>query len=541
LSGRVCYIARADRGDRVSAIRLVGARNQEEWRAAEGGGDSFGVLVEIGDAAAWVAARAARSGVSLLVADVGGGECRWVTAPGAEPTVVAAALAQSEWGDSSSGSSWGSESVSEASVQALAPPIPAGSSGRGLLKRGTAAEEAPAGGQRLGVLAIPDVSARLLLDALDERGVSVEQAISLWHGLGMAWDPGASWVGQRSGGGTEVVATAAPVTGVVLVDPSGRLVWAWSRGGELLAAGTIRLPAQGSVAVSRSDVARLSADWLAWSMQLGVAPARVIALSPPLQGDGGDGLSSAQMGTELGKLWPGATVDLAVHEDPIGATLERLSGVDEEAPLPALDGDGRRALVMLSHRPRRVHRLMYQWAALALVVAAVAFGAVGWKAWGSARESRAEVRAARESMRDTALGAAPAGTDGLAQERANSDPRRYLADRLAARQQTLDPTGGIDPAKPILAELNAVSWVLGNEDIRIVEMMLDSGAVLITVDVPDTRTGEELVESMQSIMGSNVVEWSPQWLSGTGEGRRQLILHGRWPDPRSRRAGEGQS
>jgi hypothetical protein len=73
------------------------------------------------------------------------------------------------------------------------------------------------------------------------------------------------------------------------------------------------------------------------------------------------------------------------------------------------------------------------------------------------------------------------------------------------------------------------------------EMMLDSGGVLITVDVPDTRTGEDLVESMKSIMGSNVVEWSPQWLSGTGEGRRQLILRGRWPDPRSRRAGEGGS
>jgi hypothetical protein len=540
LSGRVCYIARADRGDRVSAIRLVGVRSHDEWRAdagRNGGGDSFGVLAQTGEAAAWIASRAGRGGVSLLVVDVGGGECRWVTAPGAEPAVVAAALAQSEWGDSSTGSTWAAESTAEASVQALSPATRTRGSGQALLKRGTAAEEPPPSGQRLGILAIPDVSARLLLDALDERGVNVEQAISLWHALAMAWDPAApAAAGSKR---EDVVATAAPVTGVVLIDPQGRLVWSWSRGGELLAGGTIRLPSTAAVAVNRADVARLSADWLAWSMQLGHAPARVVVLSPRLEGDEGESLSSAAMGSELGRLWQGATVDMAVHDDPIGATLERLSGLEEDAPPHLVDGDGRRALLTLSHRPRRVHRTMYLWAALVLVAAAVALGAIAWKAWGSASEARAAARAARDSIRETVVAAAPPA-DVVATARAESQPREYLTDQLNVRRRNLDPTGGIDPAKPILEELTALSWVLGNEDIRIVDMTLDSGAVLITVDVPDTATGEDLVSSMQSIMGSHVLEWHPRWMGGTGDGgRRQVLLTGRWPDPRARRAEGG--
>jgi hypothetical protein len=514
LSGRLCFASRSNAGDRITRVRLVSPRGEEIWNApGAAASDSLGVLGEAGQAAAWVAAHAGRNGVALLVVDVGGGECRWVTAPGAEPQVVAAAIAQAEdWGETRFASpNWAAPTLGEATVQALAPSSVAGG------RTGAVVE-----GVRVGALAISDVSARLFLDALDERGVDVERAVSLWHALSLAWDA------PRAGSlRHDVVASSPSVSAVAMVDPDGRLVWAWSRAGELLAGGVMRLPVRTGVQIARPEVGRLAADWLSWSLQLGCAPTRVVVLSPPLE-MGADALSPAQLGTELGKVWPGATVDLAVHDDPISATLLRLAGVVEDQPQPVDPEDGRQALLMLSQRPGRAHRAMYRWVALALLVGSVALGAVAIKAWRGAAAARAEAREARGSLREmVAAEALPPNADVMQQELAQETPRQFVEQRVADLRRQMNPNGGLQPAKPILAELDALSFVLGNPDFQLMDISLDDAAVLVTVQVPDTPTGEALVASIRSVSGSRVAAWQERW-QDPGEGRRSLLLMGQW-------------
>jgi hypothetical protein len=59
VSGRVCYLARADRGDRPAMIRLVGAGSDQAW-SQFASTDSLGVRRELDEAAAWLAERAGR-------------------------------------------------------------------------------------------------------------------------------------------------------------------------------------------------------------------------------------------------------------------------------------------------------------------------------------------------------------------------------------------------------------------------------------------------------------------------------------------------
>jgi hypothetical protein len=532
LSGRVCYLSRGAGGDRLAGVRLVGVRSDESWEAAGAERDAVGAMEDASAAARWVASRCGRGGVAFLCVDVGGGECAWLTAPGAEPGLVAAALMQegSAWDASGRSAAWAAPTPAEASVQALAP---AHANGHGARARGAGAgdDEGPAG-QRLAVLAIPDVSARLLVDALDERGVSVERAASLWHAVTLAWDPARA---AGAGSGREVVGTSTLLTAVVLIDPVGRLVWAWSRGGELLAAGTIRLPERreggAGAAVGAPEVGRLTADWLSWSVQLGEAPSRVVVIGPELSG--GDSLSPAMLGGSITRSWPGVSVDLAVHEDPIGATLSRLAGEDE-GPEGAAE-DGRTALLGLSHRPGRAHRALYRWTALALTLLAAGLIAVAWKAWGRAGEARARIGDADRAVARIVEETAPAPADAGQAAMVADQPRLYLKQHLDAMKQTLRPNAGMPPAKPILAELDALSYVFGIPEVEVTQIALDFGAAVVTVLVPDTATGEAIIASLKSV-GDTHVQWEEKW--GTGQARadkpnmQQIFFQGKWkPQP----------
>jgi hypothetical protein len=534
LSGRVCYLARAWGGERIASVRLVGVRGEEAWQPQ---GDAEADQSQA--AAKWVAARCGRSGVSLVCVDVGGGECGWLTAPGAEESVVAAAMAQegSPWAASRAGW-WAAPAPEETSVQALAVR----NGGAAARRRAGAGEDEGAIGQRLAVLAIPDVEARLFVDGLDERGVSVERAASLWHAMAMAWDPAGPLAqgGERDG----VVATSTVLTAVVLVDPGmagdPRLVWSWSRAGELLAAGTIRIPErreQRALAVGAPEVGRLTSDWLAWSVQLGEAPSRVICIGPETP-EGPEALSPAMLGAAITRAWPGVTVDLAVDDDPIGATLGRLAAADED---DAAADDSRRTLLTLTHRPGRAHRTMYRWIAAAVVLLALGLTAVAWKAWDQAGRHSRQAARARAAMTDVVAEAAPPSpTSDLEADAAREAPREYLRGKLETLRQTMSPDGGLEPVKPILQELEALSLVLESPGVEVTEINLDSSIAVVTVLVPDTRTGEELIESLRSVAGSSVT-WTPKWM-GRGVARgdkpnmQQLNLEGIWR-PRGEAAG----
>lgn len=528
MSGRVCYLGRADRGDTLALVRLVTVNGEETWEGPAPGEDPAEVRQRIADAAAWTAERAVRGDgprgeVAVLCVDVEGSTCAWLTAPSADTSVVAAAMAQGgEWGgDGSSSSSWMSATTTEASLQALAPPP----------DRAKRNGKPTAHAQKLAVLAVPDVSARLFIDALDDQNVYVDRAVSLWHALALAWDPAGPVAGGRMRG-ERVVASSAPVTGIVVVDPAGRMVWSWSRAGELLAAGTIRLIQDGreagaAVVVGQPESARLTADWIAWSLQLGIAPARVVCVGPETA-EGPGALTQQELGLALGKLWPGATVDLAIHDDPIGATLHRLAGMDDESAAPA---DGRAGLLDLSRRPGRAHRAVYRWASLAILAGAAALFGVAWKGFAAARTANAKSQELHEQIQEKVAALVPPKSD-LDRARVQDAPMDYLNDQISRKRAALSLPAGIATPKPLLQELETLSYVLGTKDSELDSLdLLSSGAVL-TVAVPDTKTGEDLFGALNEIQGSHL-EWRQPNFGQTGHsnhvGKPQMVtFYGKW-------------
>jgi hypothetical protein len=521
------------------SVRLVGPASDESWSPSGAIEDPGAVVSSTADAAGWVAERAMkadgpRGELSLLCVDVEGGTCGWLTSPSADSSVVAAAMAQGggEWAGAgtdaaAAGGAWAPATPNDSSVQALAAPtVKVRQPLR--FKRGVVAPRAVA--QKFAVVAVPDVDARLFVDALDERGVSVERAVSLWHAAAMAWDPAFASGPSLKG---DVVASSAPTSAVVLIDPTGRLVWAWSRAGELLAAGTIRLAQdrQGDVAevvMGMADVGRLTADWISWSVQIGVSPARVVCVGPRIGGAGGhDALSPAALGTALGKAWPGATVDLAVHDDPIGATLQRLSA--QEAALTG-DGDGRSSLVSLTARPGRAHRSMYRWGALCVVALAAAFGAVAWKslsAAGAARQKLSDAKAEAGATVIKLMKDSGTNLSAIDQATVESSPRDYLTQAITRKRQTMNPNSGLDPAKPILQELETLSYVLGVKGVEISEISLMNATVMVYVEVPDLKTGEEVKAGLDSVSNSHV-EWGAPTFSPPKNGKQGVSVNGRW-------------
>lgn len=547
MSGPVCYLARADRGGRLARVRLIraGAGDESVHDLPAEGDDALAVRTGVEAAARWIAdelARAQGAGprtLRLLVLDADGARCEWLSAPGVDEPVVAAAMAQAEGlsatadgvGSASAaptGGPWAPPTTDEWTLQALgarAAPRPA---------RTDAGDAA----QRLAVLSVPDVPARLLVDALDDMGVAVERALSLWHAAALAWDAPA----PASADGPEVVAAVAPVVGIVLIDPaSARLLWCWSRGGELQAAGSMRVPAGEDqlVRLAADDAARLATDWLAWSAQLGVAPARLVVLAPPL-GPGGDptALSAPELGAALGRAWPGASIDLAQHEDPVGATLSRLARADA-APAEAT-ADRRRSLVGLSGRPGRAHKALYRWAFVGLTAGALALAAVASQAYSAAGALRAQAAQSRRELSERIVAAAPPKS-AIEQATAQDSPASYLAELVRRERERADPTDALERPVPVLQELNAISFVLGTPDLEIRDLQFNALNVYIDLLVPDTQTADFIKEALDNSVDTSCT-WTRQISAqSAAEGKLAMTLIGEWrkrpPAPAPGRSG----
>jgi hypothetical protein len=519
----VCFLGRA--GEALSSVRLVGVRTDELWqpRTSEAS-DGDDVQVQARTAAAWIGERA--GAVGLLCVDVDGSNCSWLTLSGADPAVVAATLG----GREDDGSDWRAPDAGGASIQALAAAgstrtrrLPAGPTKNGSKR---AVRHVDFAGHRMAVLAVPDALARIVIDELDDRGVNVENASSLWHAMTLAWDP-ASPMLAGAGDDGRVVGVEAPVTGIVLVDPAGRLVWAWSRAGALLAGGVVMTSttAEGGARVGRAAVARLLADWLGWSVQLGVTPSRLVCVAPPADDatEAEDSLGPAEIGASLGRGWAGATVDMAVVEDPLGATLQRLAGMDDR-PLD----DARSSLTGLNRRPRRIHRSMYLWGALAVVLLAAGLLGVGFKAWRNAGEALARGKTVRDETREAVLqGVPPPANDDVARAIAESNPRQYIEDRIQTHMASRSVNTGLPPVRPILSELESLSFVLLNDDIELEEIQLGDSLIHVYVYVPATRVAEEIKESLESIAGDHC-DWKLSYTTTRKNDLQLVHLDGSW-------------
>jgi hypothetical protein len=526
-----CYLGRSDRGGRVVQARLVGARTDESWSNGEHLPAEAAAL-----AAEWVADRMRQGGerdaLGVLCIDVDGGACGWLTAPSTDPAVLAAAAQAGSLPGEGGGASGplAGMNPTEASLQALVVHeeprrVP-------FARRIAAASRLPEG-DRLAVLALPDVAARLFIDELDDRGVGVERVVSLWHALALAWDPGAP---QGDGGGARedrVVGASAPVSAVILYDRSGRLIWSWSRAGELLTGGTMRLVVEGAeasraVQIAKADVSRLTADWLGWSVQLGTAPSRIVVLGPRTD-DGAGILGPGALGEALIRAWPGATTDLVSLDDPIGATLARLS-----AQSGGPETDPRASLVRLTHRPSHAHRSLLRAVGLAVGAGAVALTAVAWKAW----ESAATIRRRAEEMRvSTRLEIAKEVSIPADSPFPEKDLEGEVAKLRAAREAPKD----VQPVKPILDELDTLSFVLsGIEGVEVEEYTMLDSAVSIRLSVPDTHAGEAIIQSLKEIGGSRC-EWKGQFAPASGATRLVYTLTGAWLPGRGGGGGGGDS
>ncbi|MEL6329164.1 MAG: hypothetical protein AAFR38_05845 [Planctomycetota bacterium] len=517
MSQRVCYIQRVDRGAVLTSARLLGHASDAGWTAPARSEDEP-ALETPRKLADWIASELAPSrSIDRLVLDADGTVCSWLRPPEQDPALIKAMVEQR----SGSGDALSIEESGEAgrfpdlpgeiTIEPIAPPASGGSGSLTLRRKRGGDQNGSLNGhtEPIPLLASPDAPARALIDALDARGIETQAVLSIFHALAQAWDAVASSATEHEG----FVADQRPVAATVLLDPAGRLVWAWSRGGVLLAAGSQRIGRHddsgrlvGAVTLRRGGVGRLMSEWLAWSAQLGVSPARVRLigdLSSEALFEPGFGPADAMR--ELTARWPGALAEATDEEDPIGATMDRLLGVIDrgDSPEAAREG-GRAALTGLATRRGRPHRRMYRFASVA-ALAGFALCVAGSIALDRSAESElARAESIREAQAQLVLAA------GFTESEANDlDLLGVIGDKVAAARLNSQPAG-LRPPPPVLEELENLSFVAqSSEDIRLERMGVTELGAEFRAVVPDTAAFEQLSETLFNIAGFNLIWENP--------------------------------
>jgi len=448
-------------------MRLVGDGGDgvdERWRTAVAGADDDVKGPErlasvVRQAAGWTAEKLGRTHrLGAVVIGIDDSICARVSAPSPVREVVAAALDQRQ-------REWSSE-LSASSVQALAPPA----SNR-LSKAARKVDAPSAVSNRLTVLEGRDGRVRLWLDALDRLGVNPDSVLTLWHALVAAWASPATGAHDDR------------VVGVVLV-ASDRVVWSWSRGGDLLAGGWIYTPPSDSAETPTAALPnRLGLDWLAWAAQLEVSPEllEVVAAEPKPIADA------------LTTLWPGARINSHCAEDPLAQTLVAVATEPREAD------DARRCVVDLSHRPGRAHRRLAIWTSGAIVLFAAAITGVGVRQ----RMAIAQTKTLASELRAHVVQSVSAVDPALAQD---VDPVRALRSLLASEREAHQPIDSPTPPRQIFLELShlgdAIAKALGDRQLANVRSIkLDEVSGEVDVFVPDFVTGENILSNLQSTPG----------------------------------------
>lgn len=527
-------MTRESRGGMLRGVRLVGQGSNEHWSSASAGA-SAGVGGEgaIELAAAWTAEKLAQTRsagrLEMLCLDADGGVCSWVSTPRAELAGAVARMGST----SSTGVGLGSETGEggsttpltyfagediDSSIQALVATGEEEEEGAGgAIVKAKAGGKRGGGGakaaERVAVLAMGDVPARVLMDSLDRLGVEVQCVASVWHAIARVWDPESPLAPGRAGTAKDEVAESAPTVASVVVDPrEGRLIWSWSQGGELIAGGSMRLRSQGtedspSVTYGPDEVSRLASEWMSWSVQVGRCPRRVVCVVP---GEGADAQAAA-FGQALGTAWPEATVDLAVHDDPMGVTLTRLAVALEGTPVPkGRSPEPGASLVSLSDRPGKAHRLFYWWIALFVIAASALTGVVAWQF----RQRAVELREAAASWNARWSGDLK---DAFPQAIGRIEgPKLALEDEIARIQKDIVPAANKDPAKPVLEEFQTISMVLQHPDYTLGAIDLNSSTETVTlrVQAKTYKAAEDLARALRSISGSHVESWEWDRQSG---------------------------
>ncbi len=534
MSARVLYISRVDRGAQIVGARLVGPTLDAAWTApAAAEGDAEPRADEAARLAEWAAATLAGKPdpkrIDRLVLDASGAVCSWVRAPSADARLIAAMVEQDtaggrsdDTGDDFGGAGRFPDLPGELAIEPMGAPL------EGMPEAGSA----DAGPRRFGVFVGPDVPARAVLDALDGGGLDVGAAVSIWHAMAAAWDPGvraaaaAGSRGEQAHSDDGAVMQADGLTAVVVSDAAlDRVLWCWSRGGTLIAAGAVG--AAGGRATAGAT-ARLSAEWLAWTAQLGIAPQRVVAVCPLDAGsDGGDG---ATLGSRLARALPEATVDVVDEGAGVGLTLRRYAeAMDAGAVATAARLGSGEALAGLSSRAGRSHRAMYRWTAAALAAGAVLVFAGAWRL----SEAAAEIATRTERLAEARREALAAVKPDLARD---AFWRKNLSDEVEGLRRANATAGAEEEGsrRAILEELETLSLVLASDQTRIETITVNDYAVAFIATVPDTQAVEGLQQALRSVAGSAVV-WERLSATDSG-GRKRVNGTGTWAVPSGRSA-----
>lgn len=294
MSVRICHLERGSRGSVIKRVRLVGQTASQVFPAEEATSG-----VDPREAARWIRESLSQlrdaGSVAMLCLDTDGSTCAWLSSPSDDPTIInvlaRAGGAAASGDDAPRGHAafeFYAPTPGESTIEALVTPQARRSAALASLRRAPAAAGAE-GPRRMAVLASADVPARLLIDALDDEQVPVEATGSFWHVMAMAWDPGAKAAAAVTAGAGPIQAQTVPGTvATVVIEPRGRLVWCWSRAGELLVGGSMRLrtgvpattaedgaEATPAAIFGADEVHRLATEWLSWSVQTGCSPSHV--------------------------------------------------------------------------------------------------------------------------------------------------------------------------------------------------------------------------------------------------------------------------
>jgi len=517
VSPPICFIERSAQGDLIERVRLVAERLDETYEASP----AMAALDRAVSAAHWVCeviADYAERSLACVCLDASGAVASWIRPTTRDPRVIETMIRQSD-GEMLVGVQHAAgTSMEEGAGEALLGPdytMPGGASFQVALP-GIESEDA-----RAIALGVRDACVRVFLDELDAKGVRVDGVATIWHLIASAWDPGGV-LARRGAPGDEVEAEAQ-ASAICLLEPRGVLDWCWSRAGHVIAAGTLRVPVSDGLPVLRAQsIARLRSDWLAWSVQLATAPTRAVLITPNLAEEGESALSRGELSEHLARALPGASVDVAFVEDPVGETCARVAGLRGDAICPP--DDPTRSLPALIQRPGRAHRAMYRWASLTLLVIAIAGGLVSMVLFDHARHAReAAARFRNEQVR-------------LYTQIPDTEPasgmRAVLAlqDMIDARRRELDEGTGLAPPRPIMRELDTILFTLSlYPEVELKDLDLDQGVLSkLVVAVPDTRTYTELKQSLAN-MDTSLVLTSDNPVSRAG--KVEVTLNFAWGEP----------
>ncbi|GAB4553081.1 MAG: hypothetical protein Tsb0013_15520 [Phycisphaerales bacterium] len=463
----------------LSEVRLVDASGGGVWHAPAivlGEGETAPTAAQWREraqqAAQWMAGqRSIRRRLGALVVGVDDAVCLWVRSSSLAPPVLVASVARltEDWGESSS--VWGVEPLYD-----------------------TPRDPEMGGDHALSVICHHDALIRLLLDALDKRGVVPVCVMTRWHAMAHHAD-------------------AAPgVTCVIEHDPeSRRLVWAWADRDGLYAGGTLTigdLSGERAGAIAAAALQRCAMDWMTWSTQLGLTADRAVVLGP-----GADTIVEAWK-----RSFPDRPARSSGGDSALGLTLEAVAREAEDANPSDVTGSTRRCLGRLTHRPTRRTRKRYQVAGLAALIAAVAIGSIAVWMRGRAETWRDSAETARSDANELLSTTWPNGIEGRPTSLVREARRLYEQDERESTNVVLPPR-----PYPIYEELSRLVTMLvevaektraeapedEREDwsIRIQRLVMDDAQARLSLFVPQRQVATEVLVRLNE--EGKLVSWNP--------------------------------